>query len=225
MLELFQAAISPHQLLLSLLLALVVLYWLLVIFGALDFETDLPDDFGSADVDAHHGHGLNTGGVWITAGRLFGFSQVPMVVWLSFIILFLWFGSLVLNEWYNQGGSSVQAALLILPNLLGSLILTKLATIPVAKLFKAMGDADSEAEGVIGRTGTVTSTEADETYGQLEIPTFGVPLLINVRTQPGVAALKRGDPAKVVSAGPDNAFYFIDSVLPTEPQTSQPALP
>lgn len=229
-LELFQAAISPHQILLSLLLALVVLYWLLVLFGALDFEADLPSDLGvDADAGANSSHGytpgLSTGGAWLSAGRFLGFSQVPMVVWLSFIILFLWFGSLVLNEWYNQSGSPVQAALLILPNLLGSLILTKVATIPVAKLFKAMGDADSEAEGVIGRTGTVTSTEADETYGQLEIPTFGVPLLINVRTQPGVAALKRGDPAKVVSAGPDNAFYFIDSVLPTEPQTSQPALP
>ncbi|HRH95563.1 MAG TPA: DUF1449 family protein [Prosthecobacter sp.] len=230
MLELFQAAISPHQLLLSLLLALVVVYWLLVVLGALDFEADLPDDLGvdaDAGADTSHGHApaLSTGGAWLSAGRFLGFSQVPIVVWLSFMILFLWFGSLVLNKWYNPTGSPGQAALLFLPDLLGSLILTKLATIPVSKLFKAMGDADSEAEGVIGRTGTVTSTEADESYGQLEIPTASVPLLINVRTQPGAAALKRGDPAKVVSAGPDNAFYFIDSIPPTEPQTSQPALP
>lgn len=215
--ELFQAAILPHQLLLSLLLALVVLYWLLVLLGALDFEADLPDDLGS-DGDAHgtidtshgHGHGINTGGAWLATGRFFGFSQVPLVVWLSFLVLFIWFGSLVLNEWYNQAGSLLQATWLLLPNLLGSLIATKLVTFPVAKLFKAMGDADSEAEEVIGRTGVITSTEADASYGQLEITTANVPLLINVRTQPGVTPLKRGDSAKVISAGPDNIFYLIE---------------
>lgn len=215
MTELFHAAIQPHQLQLSLLLTLVVCYWLLVLLGALDFEADLPDDIGldgdsHAGADVSHGHGLSTGGAWLATGRFFGFSQVPLVVWLSFLVLFMWLGSLALNEWFNQAGSVQQAALLLLPNLLGSLILTKIVTLPVAKLFKAMGDADSEAEEVIGRTGVVVSTEADASYGQLEITTANVPLLINVRTQPDAAPLKRGEPAKVVSAGPDNLFYLIE---------------
>lgn len=216
MFELFQAAILPHQLLLTLLLTLVVCYWLLVLLGALDFDADLPDDLGT-DGDAHHGTdssnalGMSTGGAWLSAGRFLGFSQVPLMVWLSFMVLFLWFGSLALNEWYNQPGSLAQAAFLLLPNLVGSLIMTKLVTLPVAKLFKAMGDADSEAEEVIGRTGIVVSTEADASYGQLEITTANVPLLINVRTQPDAAPLKRGDSAKVISAGPDNIFYLIES--------------
>jgi phosphoglycerol transferase MdoB-like AlkP superfamily enzyme len=213
--DLFQASIQPHQLLLSLLLTLVVCYWLLVLLGALDFEADLPDDLGT-DGDAHHGSGsshalgMSTGGAWLSVGRFIGFSQVPLMVWLSFMILFLWFGSLALNEWYNQAGSLVQAIWLLLPNLLGSLIATKLVTFPVAKLFKAMGDADSEAEEVIGRTGIIVSTEADASYGQLEITTASVPLLINVRTEPGVAPLKRGDSATVIAAGPDNIFYLIE---------------
>jgi hypothetical protein len=83
---------------------------------------------------------------------------------------------------------------------------------PVAKLFKAMADADTEAEAVIGRTGTVVSIEADATYGQLEISAKGVPLLINVRTQPSAPTLPKGAQAQVTSAGPDNAFYFIESL-------------
>lgn len=215
MFELFQAAISPHQALLSLLLALVVVYWLLVMLGALDFEADLPGDL-SLDGDSHgsggttHAHGLSTGGAWLSAGRFLGFSQVPLIVWLSFLILFLWFGSLVLNDWHNQSGDLMQAALLFLPNLAGSLIVTKLTTLPVSKLFKAMGDADSEAEEVIGRTGVVASIEADASYGQLEIVTNGAPLLINVRTPSDAAPLKKGALARVVSAGPDNVFYLIE---------------
>ncbi|WP_395753077.1 hypothetical protein [Prosthecobacter sp.] len=216
--ELFHAAIQPHQLLLSFLLALVVFYWLLVLLGALDFESDLPDDFGgdgdahgSADASHAHGHGVNTGGAFLSAGRFLGFSQVPLVVWLSFMVVFLWLGSLALNEWYNPQSGVGRAALLLLPNLLSSLIMTKLVTLPVGKLFKAMSDADTEAEEVIGRIGVVSSTEADASYGQLEIPTANVPLLINVRTQPGAAVLKRGDSAKVTAAGPDNIFYLIES--------------
>lgn len=195
---------------------LVVLYWLLVLLGALDFESDLPDDLhldGDAHgpADPHHAQGFNTGGAWLAAGRFLGFSQVPLVVWLSFMIVFLWLGSLVLNEWYNQPGSLTQAMILLLPNLAASLIMTKLVTFPVGKLFKAMSDADTEAEEVIGRVGIVTSTEADASYGQLEITTSNVPLLINVRTRPDAAPLKRGDSAKVVSAGPDNIFYLIEA--------------
>ena len=210
--ELLQASISPNQILLSLLLGLVVCYWLLVILGALDFETDLPDDLGDGDGNGHHAHGVNTGGAWITAGRLFGFSQVPIVVWGSFIILFMWFVSLVLNQKWNADADTLSALLLVLPNFAISAIATKLVTLPVAKLFKAMTDADTEAEEVIGRTGTIVSMEADERYGQLEIVTNGAPLLINVRTQPGAPTLLKGTQAQVTTAGPDNAFYLIASL-------------
>ncbi len=212
MFELFQAALTPHQILLSLLLVLVVLYWLLVILGALDFETDLPDDLSDSDAEVDHGHGVNTGGAWLTAGRFFGFSQVPIVVWMSFMILFMWFISLALNEMWNAEASAGQALLLLLPNLVLSAISTKLVTIPVAKLFKAMADADTEAEEVIGRTGIVCTIEADERYGQLEISARGVPLLINVRTRPGEPSLPKGTPAQITEAGPDHAWYFIESL-------------
>ncbi|MCX6856111.1 MAG: DUF1449 family protein [Verrucomicrobia bacterium] len=218
MFELYQAATSSHQLLLTLLLILVVGYWALIIFGALDFDTDVPDDFnldadgdGIPDLPLAHGSS-STGGAWLTAGRFLGFSQVPIVVWLSFMILYLWFGSLALNEWYNPTASAGQALLLFLPNLLVSLIVTKLTTIPVARLFAAMADADTEAEEVIGRTGTVVSMEVDETYGQLEINANGAPLLINVRTLPDKPTLNKGASAQVTSAGPDNVFYYIESI-------------
>lgn len=215
MTELFQAAISPPQILLTLVLALIVCYWLLVILGALDFESDLPDGvgdgMGEGDLDPHHGgHGINTGGAWLTAGRFFGFSQVPIVVWVSFLVLFLWFFSLVFNHSWNPRADIGRALMLMLPNVLASALVTKLVTIPVARLFRAMADADTEAEEVIGRTGTVSSLEVDEQYGQLEIASTGAPLLVNARTLPGSNALKKGDAARVVSAGPDNAFYFIE---------------
>ena len=94
------------------------------------------------------------------------------------------------------------------------MIVTKIVTFPIAKLFAAMADADSEGEEILERTGTVISMEANETYGQIEIPAKGAPLLVNVRCQTGAPALKKGTSVKVISAGPDNKFYYIESSIP-----------
>ena len=160
--ELFQAAISPHQILLTLLLALVVCYWLLVILGALDFDTDVPDAGADVDGDSHHAHkAMGTGGAWFTLGRLFGFTQVPWVVWLSFMVLFMWFYSLLLNHLWNPSAEKSRALLLLLPIIIATVITTRLITYPIARVFKAMNDTDCEAEEVLGRTGIITSMEAD----------------------------------------------------------------
>ena len=221
MIELIQASTTAHQLPLTALLALVVLYWLLIISGLLDFETDVGGDVGGDldfDADTHHGHSASTGGIFVTAGRFFGFANVPIVVWGSFLALFMWFGSLVLNHLYNPAGVPSTALLLLLPNLALSALATKLTTIPIAKLFKAMADADTEAETVIGRTGTVVSVDVDERGGQLQIAGLGAPLLINVRTRPGEGAFKKGEEAKVIAASADNNYFYIESI-PSTPES------
>ncbi|TAG11182.1 MAG: hypothetical protein EAZ42_01790 [Verrucomicrobia bacterium] len=217
MFELFQASISQHQILLTLALGLVVIYWLMVIIGVLDLETDAPDAF----VD-HHGstdltHDATTGSIWMSTGRILGFAKVPIVVWASFIILFMWFLSLALNQSWNPAATTSRALILLIPNFFISAIITKIVTIPISKLYAAMAEGDPESEVVLGRTGTITSTEADETYGQVEIPAKGAPLLINVRTLPGSPALTKGTTVTVTAAGPDHVYYYIQSSQPSNP--------
>ncbi|CAN5904754.1 hypothetical protein BH11VER1_BH11VER1_06780 [soil metagenome] len=217
MIELIREAFGAHNIIVTMMLGLVVFYWLLVMAGAVDFDLDL-FDFGDADVEATpeipdaHDSSVHLGGAWLTAGKFLGFSQVPMVVWGSFLTLSMWAISLVLNYQYNgePGNRELTTSLMLLaPNFIGSLILTKLATLPVAKLFAAMSDADNESEEVVGRIGTVVSTEVDAHYGQLEIIGKGAPLLVNVRLDEGATRLSKGDSAKVVSAAADQSFYYV----------------
>jgi hypothetical protein len=95
-----------------------------------------------------------------------------------------------------------------------SALATKLTTIPIAKLFKAMADADTEAETVVGRSGIVVSVDVDERGGQLQIPGLGAPVLVNVRTLPGESTFKKGDEAKVTQASADNSFFYIEPITP-----------
>lgn len=212
MLELLQASLSQNQILLTILLGLVVCYWLMVIFGVLDLDTDVADGGGEIDMDP--GHDSSTGSVWMSSGRFLGFSKVPLIVWLSFVSLFMWFFSLVLNQYWNREAEVLRALLLLAPNLVASLIVTRIVTLPIAKLFAAMADADSEGEEILGRTGSIITMEANENYGQIEIPAKGAPLLVNVRCQPGAPALKKGTSVQVISAGPDNKFYYIEPSTP-----------
>jgi Na+-transporting methylmalonyl-CoA/oxaloacetate decarboxylase gamma subunit len=209
--ELLQASISQNQILLTLALGLVVAYWLMVIFGILNLDSESPDVLMDGDGLADVSHDPSSGSVWLSTSRVLGFSKVPIVVWMSFLILFMWFISLVFNRFWNPDATTTQALLLLAPNFLISAIITKIVTIPVGKLFSAMSESDPEAKTVLGRIGTVVSTEADESYGQVQIVGKGAPLLINVRTRPGTAALKKGASVILAAAGPDHKFYYIES--------------
>jgi len=209
--ELLQASISQNQILLTLALGLVVAYWLMVIVGVLDLDTDVPDVLMDGDGITDLTHDASTGSIWLSTGRTFGFAKVPIVVWASFIILFMWFTSLVLNQSWNPEATTTRALVLLIPNFLISAIITKIVTIPIGRLFSAMSESDPEAEEVLGRTGIITSMEADESYGQVEITGKGAPLLINVRTQPDALPLKKGTSVTITAAGPDHKFYYIES--------------
>ncbi len=201
----------------TLLLGLMLIYWLMVVIGALDFEMDL-FDFGDATPEIPDEPISHMGGAWVTAGRFLGFSTVPIAVWGSFLVLFMWAAALILNYQYNPDRSLGTAALLLLPNFLGSVVLTKIVTMPFGRLFKAMSDADTEEEGIVGRIGIVSSVTVDESYGQLQIEGRGAPLLINVRLHSTGEPLPKGAEARVVSAGPDTLYYFV------EPVTVNPSL-
>lgn len=211
MFELLQASFSQIQLPLTLALGLVIAYWLMVILGILNLDSDSPDVHMDGDGVTDLSHDASTGSLWLAAGRALGFAKVPIVVWASFLVLFMWFTSLVLNQYWNQDASPTRALVLLVPNFLISAIITKVVTIPVGKLFAAMSQSDPEAEEVLGRVGTVVSMEADESYGQVEIPGKGAPLLINVRTQSQAGSLKKGTPVIVTAAGPDHKFYYIEN--------------
>lgn len=217
MIELIQEAIALYNLPLTLMLGLVVFYWLMVVFGALDFETDLPDfgDGGGELSDLSGDHGGASGGAMLTAGRFLGFSQVPLAIWGSFFVLFLWLFALVLNHRFNGVSGDrdlATAAWFLIPSGIASLVLTKLVTLPVAKLFSAMGDVTTESLAVIGREGTVTTTALDHQHGQIEVGESGAPALINARLREPGPTLVKGDRVRILEASDEGTFYYVEPI-------------
>jgi hypothetical protein len=222
MTELFNEALGAHQVPLTILLGFVLLYWLLVALGVMEGDFEVSD--GSVGLE---GGGEQTGDLsamgaaWITVGRWLGFAKVPIVVWGSFFILFFWLVALLLNAIFNgapEARSLFTAGILLVPSAFFSLILTKLVTWPLGKVFTLLGTTKSEAVEVIGQVGRVTSSLVDESFGQVEIAGTGAPVSIRVRLVRGAATLRRGDAAQVLELADDGIHYYV-APAPLSPPT------
>jgi len=223
MTELFNEALGAHQVPLTILLGFVLLYWLLVALGVMEGDFEVSDGSTGLEVGGDQVGDMGAmGAAWISAGRWLGFAKVPIVVWGSFFILFLWLAALLLNAIFNgEPGDRglVTAGILLVPSAFFSLIVTKLVTWPLGKVFTLLGTTESEAVEVIGQLGRVTSSTVDESFGQVEIPGTGAPVSIRVRLTPGALPLLRGEFVRVLQLSEDGSHYLVTAASPTDVET------
>ena len=209
MTELLRAAIAPPNLVATGLLVFVLLYWLTVIVGLLDMKTvDLSlDDHGHFHYDGPGPHdGVGTG--WLNGAlAFFNLGRIPLMVFLSFVFLPLWVGSILAN--YYTGNTSLLLGLaFLLPLFIGSLFVAKFLTLPFVKLFIAM-EKDHEAGAVvIGKVCTVLLPATASQLGQASVAADGAPLMLNVRSTG--APLAKGETALVIDFDAARRCYLIE---------------
>ncbi|HEX8507547.1 MAG TPA: hypothetical protein VF630_19450 [Hymenobacter sp.] len=209
MTELLQAAISPPNLVATGLLVFVLLYWLTVIVGLLDMKTvDLSiDDHGHFHYDSHAPHdGIGTG--WLNGAlAFFNLGRIPLMIFLSFVFLPLWVGSILVN--YYTGNTSLLLGLaFLLPLFIGSLFVAKFLTLPFVKLFTALEKDHDAGAVVIGKVCTVLLPATADHLGQAAVRIDGAPLMLNVRSTG--APLAKGETALVIDFDAARKCYLIE---------------
>lgn len=203
--ELFEAIFQSVNLPFTLLLILVVIYWLSVISGFLDFDAlDVDVDFDT-DVDLDADAEVGTLGV---VAQFFGIGHLPIAIPFSVLFLCLWVGSVLLNDFFNPGMTWPRAGLLFIPNLFIALTLTKICCQPLIVLFRKLNHQPEDHLQAVGSICTIISPRVDGGLGQAEVPTDGAPLLLTVRREAG-PVLERGDEAVVVSRDPNKDCFII----------------
>ncbi len=207
--ELINAAFAAPNLLLSILLILVILYWLTVVVGALDadyfhVDTDLPHDI-SHGIDAAHG-----GELFIGVLRFFGFGRVPFMVNFSILLLTIWSISIYCNNvgsFINPTMSFWWSLALLVPNIIASLFITKLLTLPLAKVFDKLHKETPEHD-YIGKIATVTTKADSEVKGQAKLTINASVLTISVKTIDG-SEIQRGEEIIIVDMQPEKGYYLV----------------
>ncbi|MFD2787128.1 OB-fold-containig protein [Hymenobacter rubripertinctus] len=214
--ELLHAAVAPANLLPTGLLVLVLLYWLTVLLGVLDFKSldlDVSTD-ADADLDAHagaHGHPGEAGTTFLNGVLgFFNLGRVPLMVFVSFVALPWWVGSILAN-YYLGNERLLLGGILLVPLLLGSLLVAKVLTTPFVHLFAALEKDHEGSSSPLGKLCTLLLPASHEQLGQASVRLQkGAPLMLNVRAASASAELRKGDTALIIDYDTTRRCYLIE---------------
>lgn len=212
MLEVFQAAISPLNIVFTVMLILVVLYWICVILGAFDIELfDVDLDIGTdidADVDIDADTEVHGPGFLRAFLAFFYVGEVPVMVLLSVMVCSMWFISMFGNYYLNPAQSWLIAMPIFIGNLFASLMIIKAIGKPLKKFFDMFEKDYNAPRPVLGRLCTVTTTKVSDELGQAQVKTKGAEITLNVITENG-ETLHKGEQAVVVRKDENKGVYVI----------------
>lgn len=210
--EVLTEAVMPMNLVFTVMLGLVVIYWIMVILGALDVDF-LDIDFDSdVDIDADADVDFEGGGALRGLLEFFYVGEIPVMVLFSVLVLSLWTISVLTNHYVNPAGSMLIALPLAAGNLFVSCIVLKIIGVPLSRFFKSFETDANASRPVIGRICKIVTTEiSGDRLGQGEMSSKGAPILINVKAEAG-NVFKKGDEAVVLSKDPETGVYTIGPV-------------
>lgn len=226
MYDVWIAATASPNLPITVLLGLVMLYWLGVIFGALDmdvFDMDMDVDADvdvdidvdvdvdmdiDADVDADvdaDAHG-SVGG--LSSFAIFmNMDKIPLTVVFSTLITLWWAQAVILFHFFFKD-QPILAWAIHLGTFFTSILLTKILTQPLAMMVKALGgDVDSGLTKALGQIGTLDFDCDENSLSQAEIQTDGAPLIVKVKSRQGRIA--EGSQVVLVEWNEEGEFYFV----------------
>lgn len=199
MFELLETAFSGVNIIPTTLLGLVLLYWLTVIIGIIDFnfiEIDLDTSGTELDIGPFHG---------ILA--FLNVANLPFMLVFSIFTLNFWTLSMLTHLLPFKSGGPV-SLILFIPELFISLFLTKIITIPLKNIFKFDYNEKGRENEVTGKLCRLMGDLMPGRLGQAEVERDSGSLIINVKIVEG-DGLQKGSKALVIKKDEEKDFYVI----------------
>ncbi|NQZ76537.1 MAG: DUF1449 family protein [Ekhidna sp.] len=201
--ELLEFAFSGINIVPTVLMIFVIIYWLIVILGVVDIDSidfDLDMDM---DIDAD----VDMGGM-SSVLAFFNIGHMPLMVFVTFFSLPLWAITLLVNDFW--GGSSLLISLaILLGTAFVSLFIAKFLTIPIAKFYRRVKENTEAVVTIVGKICTAKLPITPEQTAQAEIKVNGTSVLINVRTREGFS-LEKGSTALVIDYNEAQKVYYVE---------------
>lgn len=203
--QLFDVASQFPTVIYSVLLGIVVIYWIVGMLGLidLDFSGDAEID---VDVDASASVGGLTG-LFLT----FGLTGVPFTLVISIIILVCWLISFYLQfyilTWLPEGILYyVVGAVSDIVVFLISLPMTAFILRPLKGMFNSVETTTSN--NLVGKNATIVTGTVSESFGQARLFNEGAEILVDVRCDPQ-HNMSTGDKVLVIEYLQDNHAYIV----------------
>lgn len=208
--QLLSVASQYPTLIYSVLLGIVVVYWIIGMLGIIDL-----DFAGDADIEVDADVDVSVGGL---SGLLltFGLTGVPFTLVISIIILICWlisfYAQFYLLSWLPDGWLYyLMGAVFSFVIFLLSLPLTAVIIRPLKGMFKSVETVTSN--NLVGKSAVIATGTVSRSFGQARLFNDGAEILVDVRCDPE-HALKMGDNVLVIEYEQANHAYIVAPYIP-----------
>ena len=200
---LLEATVWGGNIIPTILLVFVLIYWLTVAIGFADldaFDIDI-------DIETEVNTDVSVG--WLNhVLYFFNLGQVPLMLFLSFLALPMWLLAISATDFLALESATLSFVLL-LPNFVLSLFIAKLLTQPFVTLFDKLEASAEDNIQIVGKVCTIVSKASEDRLGQARLEERGSVLMLNVRTRKGTV-LTRGQTGLIIDYLPEKSYYIIE---------------
>lgn len=227
--EFFSVILSFPTIVFTVILGVVMLYWLTVIVGFVDMDLfdggvnvdiDVPSDIDAdidldADIDGNvdadstgQSHGpIGSFLLWL------GITDIPITIVASFVVLWSWFLSLllsglVINKLFSGILYPVISVVAIFICFIASLFLTKFCLWPILPFFSNENHSRGNRD-IVGDLCKVESGRVDDKFGQARYTEKGSDLFLNVRNYSG-SKISKGQIVLITGYDKETDVYRVD---------------
>ena len=233
MLEIF---FSPVNFALTILVLILVIYWLISMIGGLDYDLDFDVDIDAdIDIDAgiETGSGIESTGIddasnievnkedvvnqrrrqplkwWQIVLIYFNFVGLPFMFTLTSLVFFWWIISVVSTSFFSLYDTQFGFVIMTL-SFFPALIVTKIFTNPFKSFFKKLNKDGDEPTDFIGREGTCLSTISGDKMGNAEVVIDGNAFSIYVKSDTG-EPIGYQEPLLIIRQSANKTYFYAQS--------------
>ncbi len=222
---------SPVNFALTLLVLVLVVYWLISVIGGLDFDLDFDVDI-DIDTDIDISSGLDATSIddianvevnkediinkrrtklkwWQIFLIYFNFVGLPFMFTLTSFVFFWWIISVVSTSFFHLYETSFGFILMVMSSI-PALFITKIFTSPFKSFFRRLNKDGDAAVDFIGREGTSLSNISEDKMGNAEVVIDGNPYSIYIKSDNG-EPIAYNENFLIIRDSPTKNYYYVQS--------------
>lgn len=235
MTDFFDLIMSPVILPLTVLVILLIIYWLFTMVSGIDFDLDFDIDVDvDTDLDIDSDLGLEGGNAdfedvsnaEINKDDVVGKRQKPLKWWQVFLIyfnfvglpfmftfttfVFAWWVIVAILSAFTFSYNNLLGFIIFIASIIPALIFTKIFTTPFKGFFKKLNKDGDEPVDFLGRKGISLSTFSGDKLGRGEFIVEGNPMNIYIKSLKG-EEIKYHENILIIKESTDKNFYYVQT--------------
>lgn len=197
----------------TLLAGITAIYWIFTfVVGNLFGDADADLDIHGADLDTDTDPDLNdnvSDKSWFAKGlEYLNVGKVPFMVVLSTFKFIAWIATLTSSVAFGLVNWGWKSVFILVPVFILTFFITRFATKPLVKVYKAMGYHGEEGHDMLGRVARMRSTITGNTIGAAELVVKTEVMRINVKSKTG-ETIPYNSEVMIADESADRKYYLV----------------